>query len=622
MTNVASTSERSGPATRGRRTKATLVGLSLLAAFVTSAGTDSVATALTTTVSPVASGTVPSPVINGRNALYAWGAATMPDGTVAIGDIWNAQVVQYAEDGTRLGVLFKLPGGENPYGLGVDPTNGTIYVGASSCCWVFKYVRDPNTGQYSQGMSIVNNAFKYPSRVTVRDDGWVYISDMLDGQIFVYDSAGTFKFTIGTKGSGPGQLKQPRAMAFDASGRLFVVDAYNSRVSVFASSGQFLFSFGSMGTAPNQFTGTDLRGMSLDRANGWVYVVDGNSNYIKKFDLQGNFLLNFGGTGGRTNTKACCTAPLGRFQDGGRESALDGNGNLWVGDMPAFRAQVFNSSGTPLFQVPTTPLFPAPGGFNYPEGVAVDSAGNVLVSDSRNFRFQKFSPSGLFLWQEGLRGRFSGYALNYARGINADPRDGSILLADNFSSNIKKFDANGVFLWKAGSLGAGSGQLHNPSQAAVGPDGTVYVADSWNKRVVVYDQNGVYQRTINSSTGFAFKDPRGITVDPSNGDLYVTDWAARAVFHLRNDGSWVSTIGNNANLGQVLIDPTGSAVDANNVYVTDTFANVVQIYDKSTGQNVGSITTVKGPSGISISSSGMLYVSELYSAKISKWQVS
>jgi hypothetical protein len=111
-------------------------------------------------------------------------------------------------------------------------------------------------------------------------------------------------------------------------------------------------------------------------------------------------------------------------------------------------------------------------------------------------------------------------------------------------------------------------------------------------------------------------------VDQSNGDLYVADWGARAVFHLRNNGSWVSTIGNNANLGAVLTDPTASAVDANNVYVTDTFVNAVQIYDKATGQNVGSITTVKGPSGISISSSGMLFISELYSAKISKWQVS
>jgi DNA-binding beta-propeller fold protein YncE len=156
----------------------------------------------------------------------------------------------------------------------------------------------------------------------------------------------------------------------------------------------------------------------------------------------------------------------------------------------------------------------------------------------------------------------------------------------------------------------------------VGPDGTVYVADSWNKRVVVYSASGTYLRTIGSSSGFTMKDPRGVAVDLSNGDLYVTDLTARAVFHLRNNGTWVSTIGNTASLGQVLGSPNQSAVDANNVYVTDSSGSAVRIYSKTTRQFVGSITGVRGPCGISISSSGMLYVSETNSSKVSKWQVS
>ena len=604
-----------------RRTRLAVAGLAMLTVVVGAGQMGSVASAAGT-VTVTSLGTVPSPVVNGKLALYAWGAATLPDGTVAIGDIWNAQVTRFATDGTNLGILFKLPSGENPYGLAVDPTTWTIYVGASSCCWVYTYNRNPVTGAYTQGPTITNNAFKYPSRVAVRDDGWVYISDMTAGVIYVYDSGLNFKFTIGTKGSNPGQLKQPRAMAFDAAGRLYVVDAFNYRISVFTAAGGFLFTFGSKGTAVGQFAGSDIRGMSLDRQNGWVYAVDGNSNYINKYALDGTPISRFGGTGGRTGVTVCCSTPLGKFTDGGRESALDGNGNLWVADMPSFRAQVFSPSGTPLFQVPGTNQFPAPGGFNYPEGVAVDSNGNVVVSDSRNFRFQKFDASGTFLWQEGLRGRFSGYALNYTRGVNTDPRNGAIVIADNFSSNIKKYDTNGVYLWKAGAQGAAPGQLNHPSQAAVGPDGTIYVADSWNKRITIYNENGAYVRTINSGTGFTMKDPRGITVDPANGDLYVSDWGAKAIFHLTNAGTWISTIGNNANLGQTLTDPTSAVVDGTYVYVADTYANQVVIYNKATGAFAGAITGVKGPSGLSISTTGVIYVSELFSAKISKWQVS
>jgi sugar lactone lactonase YvrE len=610
---------RSAIGGRGARLRAEIIFLSVavIAMLLASLGTAPFASAAAPVPTITPTGSMPNPVVNGKGALYAWGAAMLPDGTMAIGDIWNASVTQFDTNGNKIATLFRLPSGENPYGLAVDPNDWTIYVGASSCCWVYRYVRDPVTGLYSQGATITNNSFKYPSRVAVRDDGYVYIADMIGGLIYVYDNAGTLKFTIGTKGSNPGQLKQPRAMAFDGTGRLYVVDAFNFRVSVFTEAGKFLFAFGSQGKNPGQFAGSDIRGLSLDRTNGWVYVVDGVSNYINKYDLNGNYLMRFGGTGGRTAT-VCCSTPLGTFQDGGRESALDGNGNLWVGDMPAFRAQVFSPTGTPLFQVTGVDPFPRPGGFNYPEGVAIDSNGNVVVSDSRNFRIQKFNASGVFQWQFGLRGRFSGYALNYTRGVNTDPRDGSILVADNFSSLVKKYDANGVYKWKVGGQGSGPGQLNHPSQAAVGPDGTVYVADSWNKRIVVYSETGTYLRTITSGPGFTLKDPRGIVVD-TNGDLYVTDWAARAVFHLRNDGTWISTIGPG---GPTLTNPNQSAVYGTYLFLADTFANNVLIYDKTTGTYLTSITGLKGPSGISISPTGRLVVAEQYTGKISTFQIS
>jgi DNA-binding beta-propeller fold protein YncE len=554
-------------------------------------------------------GTVPSPVVDGHAGLYGWGAATMNDGSVIIGDIWNGRVVHFAKDGTWLGVLFRTAG---PYGLAVDPGDGAIYVASSACCTVERWVRGSG-GAYARSGSITNSGFRYPSRVTVGDDGRVYIADMLLGKIFVYSRAGGFLFSFGSKGGAPGQLRQPRAMAFDASGRLFVVDAYNSRISVFTAGGSFLFTFGS-----GQFSGSNIRGLSIDRAHGWIYVVDMGADLVKKFDLSGQLLLSMGGSGGQNATQ-CCSTPVGKFSDGGREDTVDGNGNVWVGDMANFRAQVFSPSGTPLFAVPDPPEPPAPGGYNNPQGVAVDSAGNVIVSDSWNFRIQKLNASGQFLWQRGVRGRFSGYALNYPRGVNADPRDGSIVVADNFSSVIKKFSADGTFLWKVGGQGSGPGQVNHPSQAAVGSDGTIYVADSWNARITVFNQNGGYVRTITSGPGFTMKDPRGITVDPSNGDLYVADFTAKAVFHLRNNGAWVATIGRDGSLGATLAQPNQVAVDGAHVYVTD--PTKVMIYDKASRAFLGAITGVRGPQGISSNGNGVVYVSERGDARVSKWRV-
>ena len=40
---------------------------------------------------------------SGHAGLYGWGAATMSDGSVLIGDYWNYRVQRYATDGTLIG---------------------------------------------------------------------------------------------------------------------------------------------------------------------------------------------------------------------------------------------------------------------------------------------------------------------------------------------------------------------------------------------------------------------------------------------------------------------------------------------------------------------------------------
>src|ERR1700730_3842207 len=78
---------------------------------------------------------------SGHAQLYGWGAATMKDGSVIIGDYWNHRVVQYRSDGTFVGVLFTLAPVPTvysaPYGLAVDTSGGTydgdIYVGFECC---------------------------------------------------------------------------------------------------------------------------------------------------------------------------------------------------------------------------------------------------------------------------------------------------------------------------------------------------------------------------------------------------------------------------------------------------------------------------------------------------------
>src|SRR5580698_6497139 len=133
-----------------RRVRST--AMVLMATLFGVAGTAAVAPqALAAPVlNPTALGS-PIPFTAGHAGLYAWGAATMPDGSVIVGDYWNHRVLHYDVNGNPIGsgapncnvpgCLFSMGSAAvygTPYGLAVDPTTKAIYVGFE-CCAVEKF---------------------------------------------------------------------------------------------------------------------------------------------------------------------------------------------------------------------------------------------------------------------------------------------------------------------------------------------------------------------------------------------------------------------------------------------------------------------------------------------------
>jgi sugar lactone lactonase YvrE len=117
--------------------------------------------------------------------------------------------------------------------------------------------------------------FYQPNDVLVAPNGDIFVSEGHGGanaRILKFTKDGKFITAFGKKGSGPGEMEQPHALAMDSRGRLFVGDRSNNRIQIFDQSGKLL------DTWP-QFSRPS--GIYID-ANDTIYVADSESESVAR----------------------------------------------------------------------------------------------------------------------------------------------------------------------------------------------------------------------------------------------------------------------------------------------------------------------------------------------------
>ncbi len=117
--------------------------------------------------------------------------------------------------------------------------------------------------------------FYQPNDVLVAPSGEIFVSEGHGGanaRILKFTKDGTFIKSFGKKGSGPGEMEQPHALAMDSRGRLFVGDRSNNRILIFDQEGTLL------DTWP-QFSRPS--GIAID-ANDMIYVADSESESVSR----------------------------------------------------------------------------------------------------------------------------------------------------------------------------------------------------------------------------------------------------------------------------------------------------------------------------------------------------
>ena len=292
---------------------------------------------------------------------------------------------------------------DTPRGLAIHPTTGFVYVadtGNDRICaftntggYIGKFgATGSGSGQFNEPEGLAFNAAGtklYVSdatndRVTELDvvlpdslltgialdsGGSLYVADAIADTVYVIDSSdGSVDDTIGTTGTGNGELDTPAGIAIDSSNNVYVVDAGNHRVQRFdASTYAYDAQQGGLGLGNGEFNAP--AGIAID-AGDRVFVVDQGNRRVQVLDDTLAWVRSFGGYG---NSNGQFSQPEG--------IGFDRDGRCWVTDRSRNDAQAFDVNDDFLdkatgLKTPTAIAFNRNNGLGY---LAEFGAGGVSL---------------------------------------------------------------------------------------------------------------------------------------------------------------------------------------------------------------------------------------------------
>jgi DNA-binding beta-propeller fold protein YncE len=549
-------------------------------------------------------------------------------------------------------------GGQQPYGVAVDPVTGDFVVDA-----LLSYLRYSPTGTLLDTVSFApEHAFYAPwiGLSPTNEDVYVVQSTGLHTQganeVLMFDKNDNFLGSFGTDGANcnSGEFGLIRGIDVDSAGNVYINDVSNHCVQVFSASGSFERSFSTKAQLSS-----NTRGLTIDRTNDVVYIADSAKQLVAAYSTSGTFLGTIGTPGGSVGNSCGGGGEL----DGPRDQAVGPTGTVYVSDYTCFAIDAYNplfdksQPGGFLQQIPDPPIPPPAGGLNEAVGVAVSPDGkSVFVSDSFNQRIQEFQgPSGTtpgaFVQMWGSREPvLADYcAMDYPRGVAVDPANGNLWVNDTRSGYIKAYTPTGngngplgcasptgapvsSYTEFGGQVQVGSCVSCSPGKFFYakgifvgGPGDDVYVPDSANGRLQVLTQLGselpgfpvACGTTVGNPAGF--NGCTGVTADAS-GTVYAASVNQGVVDVFSSSGKLLRTIGKGT-----LKEPFDTALspDGSILYVTDVKNNRVSEFTASTGAYLGSWGTkgtAKGdfdqPEGIAVDAAGRIYVNDYANDRI------
>ena len=302
------------------------------------------------------------------------------------------------------------------------------------------------------------------------------------------------------------------------------------------------------------------------------------------------------------------------------------------------------------FGVTETPYISTTIHLNYPYGIGVEG-NSIWIGELLGRRALKYNADGGNLAVIGRAGMGDNpdFVLWTVFDVAVDG-GGNVWVVDGHANHVLKFDPSGNLVGELGATwqwGSGNDRFGNPNSIAFDSQGNIYVSDGgdwWtgdngNHRIQVFDSAGNYKATLGTTetpgTGnYQFHGPAHIAI--YNDYLYVADRGNHRVQIYQITFSPSFTMTYFTTLGQTGVagddsnhfdNPSGVAVDANYVYVADTFNHRVQVFNRSSRTYV---TTIGGygsgngqfdqPYDVAVDASGYLYVADFENSRVQQFR--
>ena len=132
--------------------------------------------------------------------------------------------------------------------------------------------------------------------------------------------------------------------------------------------------------------------------------------------------------------------------------------------------------------------------------------------------------------------------LDWPRDVTVDIKTGNIYIADQSINCVKVFDSTGKYLFKFGDNEDG-GKMYLPLSIAI--CGERILISQYYHCILNYQLNGKFISKIGKGGNgeLEFNCPIGLTIDDSNGNIYVSDYHNNLIQIISQDFRFISQFG-------------------------------------------------------------------------------